>query len=78
MTRVIVNADTRAKLNDLKQPVQLCDENGNVLGLFTPSQDQNGGGRREPQISEEEIQRREQSDERRYTTAEVLAHLENL
>lgn len=32
----------------------------------------------EPQVSDEELRRRSRSDEKTYTTAEVLAHLESL
>jgi hypothetical protein len=31
-----------------------------------------------PEVSEEELDRRERSNEKRYTTAEVLAYLEKL
>jgi hypothetical protein len=42
-----------------------------VLGVFTPRTS------KEPQISEEELDRREQEEES-FSTAEVLAHLEKL
>ncbi len=76
MPKVIVDAALRQKLEQWVHPVELCDEAGRVLGRFVPqSVDQ---GPREPQISEEELVRREQSNERRYSTKEVLAHLEKL
>lgn len=36
MTKIIVNAEFRAKLAHLKQPVELCDESGRTLGYFRP------------------------------------------
>jgi hypothetical protein len=77
MTRVVINADLRSKLPALTQPLELCDEAGNVLGQFTPVLDLSQYEPLEPQVSEEELDRREQESEW-YTTAEVLAHLEKL
>ena len=77
MGRVVVDMATRKKLLGLQEPVEFTDESGKVFGQFTPIP-QPGDRRREPQVSEEEIRRREQSTERRYSTAEVLAHLEKL
>jgi hypothetical protein len=77
MGRVIVDRATQEKLKDLIEPVELSDESGTVFGRFMPIP-QPGDPTREPKISEEEIIRREQLGERRYSTAEVLAHLEKL
>ena len=77
MGRVIVDSATREKLQGLHETVELSDESGAVFGRFTPIPHP-GDTKREPQISEEEIKRREQSVERRYSTAEVLTHLEKL
>jgi hypothetical protein len=69
MTKIVLDASTRNKLLDLAQPLELCDESGKVLGVFTPVV------RPEPTISEEELDRREEETES-YSTAEVLAHVE--
>jgi hypothetical protein len=37
MTRVIVDADLRAKLHGLAGQVELCDEGGQTLGHFLPA-----------------------------------------
>jgi hypothetical protein len=47
------------------------------LGQFIPKVDLSEYGPFEPQVSEEELDRREQETES-YTTAEVLAYLEKL
>ena len=78
MTRVTVDAEMRSKLFGLGVPLELCDESGNVLGRLFPAVDMSEYERCEPPISEDELQRREHSSERRYTTAEVLRHLEQL
>ncbi|HEV3262704.1 MAG TPA: hypothetical protein VG013_38065 [Gemmataceae bacterium] len=78
MTRVTVNEALRSMLHNLSQPLELCDESGRVLGRVFPALDLSEYEPWEPPISEEELRRREQSTEKRYTTAEVLAHLENL
>jgi hypothetical protein len=74
MTQIILDAALRSKLLDLTQPLELTDESGRVLGRFYPAPDRSP---QEPQISEEELDLREQETES-YTTAEVLAHLEKL
>ena len=74
MTQVIIDAETRAKLRGLSEPAVLCDESGRPLGYFTPQPAE----LLEPQVSDEELLRRERSDERRYTTDEVVAYLESL
>lgn len=78
MTRVILDAALRSKLHDLAEPVELCDESGRVVGRVIPVPEDAEEGPFEPQISEEEIKRRINSDEKRYTTAEVIAYLESL
>lgn len=78
MTRIILDAALLEKLHHLKGPLELCDESGQVRAKVVPtvglSQDQPC----EPPFSEEELQRREQSKGKRYTTPEVLAYLEKL
>jgi hypothetical protein len=71
MTQIMIDAHMRSKLLSPSTPLELVDETGRVLGVFTP------GTSREPQISEDELDRREQETES-FTTAEVIAHLEKL
>jgi hypothetical protein len=77
MTRLIVDASLPDKLPSLVFPAELCDDRGRVIGRFFPHLDPSEYNL-EPQISQEELQRRRQSNERTYTTAEVLAYLESL
>jgi hypothetical protein len=69
MTQLVIDAVLQSKLEKLTEPAELCDSSGRVLGRFVPAY-------LEPQLSEEELQRRAQEPE--FTTAEVLAHLGNL
>lgn len=78
MTRVIVDEVLLNKLLDLTQPIELCDESGQILGRVLPACDLSEYEPGEPPIDEEELQRRERSNERRQTTAELLAYLEKL
>jgi hypothetical protein len=77
MTRVVIEAALRGKLDGITQPVELCDESGRVLGRFIPVIDMSEWEPLTPEASEEELDRREQSTEW-YTTEEVLAYLRNL
>jgi hypothetical protein len=76
MTRVLLDEVLRNKLLDLRQPLELCDESGKVLARVTPVGQIAANAATEPQLSEEELQRREQEPD--YSTAEVVAHLEKL
>jgi hypothetical protein len=78
MTRVFLDAATLAKLQNVTAPLEVCNEAGQVLGRLIPTVDLAQYEPWEPPISEEELQRREQGNEKRYTTAEVLAYLEKL
>lgn len=78
MTKVIVDDALRNKLHNFAQPLELCDASGQVLGRVYPEFDLSQYEPLEPQISRGEIENRKQSKEKRYTTAEVLAHLEKL
>ena len=76
MTQIILDAGMSRQLNHLNHAVELCDSTGRVLGRFIPLIDLSEWEPRSPDISEEELIRRAQSPEKRYSTAEVLAHLE--
>ncbi len=78
MTQIILDASVASKLNGVSQAVELCDPSGRVLGRFVPRIDMSEWEPVGPQVSDEELDRREKSGEKRYTTAEVLAYLENL
>lgn len=78
MTQIIVDDALRSKLHDLTQALEFRDEAGHLLGRFLPAFDPSLYEELTPPISEEELQRRRQSKEKTYTTAEVLAYLEKL
>ena len=77
MTRIILDATMREKLENLVQPLELCDEGGRVLAHLTPVHNSTERGLLEPQVGEKELRRREQSD-KWHSTEEVLARLQNL
>jgi hypothetical protein len=60
MTKVVVDSATRDKLATTQKPLELCDEKGFVLGHFIPALMASQCGA-DPQISEEELDRREQA-----------------
>ncbi len=76
--RVVVDEVLRNKLENLTQPLHLCDSSGLVLGRFVPTIELSEHDPWEPELSEEELRQEELSNEKRYTTAEVLAHLKSL
>ena len=76
MTRIIIDAPFLSQLQQATQPVELCDPSGRVLGQFVPAPLSSAWEFLTPDISEEELDRRTRSTEKRYTTAEVLKHLE--
>jgi hypothetical protein len=78
MTQITVDAALASKFQDLAQVAEVCDPSGRVLGRFIPVLDLAEWEPVSPDVSEEELDRRAKSKERRYTTAEVLAHLEKL
>jgi hypothetical protein len=78
MSKILVDPNLRAKLGQLYYPVELCDESGHVLGHFIPTVDMAQFEALGPEVSAEELQRRKQSGEKRYTTEELLEHLERL
>ncbi len=54
MTRILYDAVLKEKLPNLERTIELCDEEGHVLARIKPVLDP----AQEPQISEEEIERR--------------------
>jgi len=78
MVQIVVDPELGKKLNERGEPVELCDSAGRVLGRYTPAFNKSLYEGLEPQISEEELYRRESSGDPTYTTAEVLQHLRKL
>jgi hypothetical protein len=78
MFKITLDASMCSKLNDVVQPVELCDPSGKVLGRFVPLIDPSEWEPVSSAASDAELDRREQANEKRYTTAEVLAYLEKL
>ena len=78
MARITLEAAFASRFLGITQPVELCDTSGRVLGRFVPLIDQTQWEPLTPEVSEEELDRRAKSNEKRHTTAELLAHLEKL
>ncbi|MGH7172103.1 MAG: hypothetical protein ACRELF_00830 [Gemmataceae bacterium] len=78
MTQIILDASVSSQLHALNRAVELCDPSGQVLGRFVPLIDLSEWEPLSPDVSEEELDRRAKSREKRYTTEEVHAHLEKL
>lgn len=76
MTQILVDADLRSRLQDLKQPLELCDESGKVLARMIPVPDPSQYEPIEPSLSSEELQRRRNEPD--FSTEEVLAYLKRL
>jgi hypothetical protein len=76
MTRVTVDSDLRKKLFNLAEPIDLYDESGRLIGMFTPINTSPPPNYTEPPLSEEEWQRRRQGPD--YSIDEVIAKLERL
>ena len=77
MTQVILDRTLRTQLHNLTEPLELCDESGRLLARVVPVLDESQYEPVEPQVSTEELQRRRESTEW-YSTAEVLAYLDEL
>jgi hypothetical protein len=78
MTQIILDANLSSRLDSLNEAAELCDPSGRVLGRFVPLIDLSEWEPLSPDVSEEELDRRAKSQERRSTTAEVLARLEKM
>lgn len=78
MTQITLDPELAGRLSHLLQTVELCDSSGRVLGRFVPATESSRWEPIGPDVSEDELDRREQSDERRYSTTEVVARLESL
>ena len=78
MSQFILDANSLQELPMLTHPVDLCDSSGRVIGRFVPKIDLSEWEIVGPELSAEELRRREESGQKRYSTAEVVAHLESL
>ncbi len=80
MTEVVVDAAVREFLSKLKTEEKLVNEDGTVLGIFTPKEIDRK--RREEQIKSmfdlEEAERIVARNAKGYSIEEVLAHLKSL
>jgi hypothetical protein len=74
MPKLVLNSELLAKLPAVTSETMIVNESGQIIGTFRPLRPAD----LEPKISEEELDRRSKSNERRYSTAEVLKHLESL
>jgi hypothetical protein len=77
MTRIVLDAATRARLTGVIDCAELCDESGRSLGHFIPAVDSAWYREIEVPFTNEELDAAEQESEV-YTTAEVLHHLNQL
>lgn len=59
MTRVLLDRETLAKLHDIRERLELCDESGQILGYLTPVADGSQYRDLKPPVGEDELRRRE-------------------
>jgi hypothetical protein len=78
MTRITIDAKLAETLRQHGTGAELCDEEGNTVGRFVPELDLAEWEPASPGISEEELHRRANSNEKGITTAELIARLERL
>jgi hypothetical protein len=75
MEKIIIDPAFAGQLVPIRQTVQLCTPDGQVLGSYIPASTQSSAERGRPPLSDEEIQRRLQQGGGR-TLPEILADLE--
>lgn len=61
MKRVVLDPATLAQLHGVHYTVELCDGSGREVGQFVPVVNRSEHTDLEPQVSEEELDRRERS-----------------
>jgi hypothetical protein len=76
MTRVTIDDDLKRKLYDLSREIELCDKEGRVIARVKPVIDSSLLEVSAAIASNEELDRRSKSSEKRYTTQEMLDYLE--
>ncbi len=65
MTRLVIDAQTWARLNNPHELLELCDPSGQTLGYYQPAfrvGAVDGGKIRSPYTNEEIVERRQQTD----------------
>lgn len=72
MTRLVLDPATVAQICSSRQPIEVCDNTGTVVGVLVPAAVRSI---LEPQVSEDELQRREHQRGGR-PLADILADLE--
>jgi hypothetical protein len=75
MSRITLDPALLAHLINIKEPVEICDPDGKVVGKFTPAPREGPLEWGRPQLPEEELRRRDSRKEGR-TWAEIRADLE--
>lgn len=75
MTKLIVDSAMRVKLAEARNALELCDDDGHVLGHFIPITSGSQRSSSEPQVSDDELDRREREGGGR-SLREILADLE--
>lgn len=82
MNKVIIDKDMLARLKELREQLEFCDEHGETLGVFqpTPSRERSLVQDVEIPVTDEEMQQieRELAEGKFFSTDEVLAHLKGL
>lgn len=63
MTRIVLDADWKTKLNGLCDQIELCDSEGRIMGRFLPEELYQGlvyqlAESHRPPLTEDEVQRR--------------------
>ena len=61
MTKILIDPATAGQLSGIETTVELCDPSGNLLGYFSPKVDPSLYDQVEIPISEDELDRRQQS-----------------
>jgi hypothetical protein len=75
MSKLTLTADIKGQLEKLREATDLVDENGRPIGRFVPQAELD---RLTRPASDDELRRRLAANEKTYSTAEVLRHLESL
>ena len=78
MIQILLDETLRARLHGLREPLELCEPNGTVVGRMFPTIEPTNLQSWEPALNLAELQQRAASSEPRLTTTEMLARLENL
>jgi hypothetical protein len=73
MTKLTLPGEIGQQLVAVHACVALCDDSGKTIGYFTPAESDNV---LDPQISEEELDRRERED-RTFSSGDVRARLQS-